>query len=299
MRKVDFVIGGTSRSGTTLVQRLVGGLHNVQVAPETHFYANHRKLWVNLTFPLSGNDLTELVNRYAVSVDRADHDARPPVDAILSTLGGHARDPFELFTAITTNLVAGEGLVGEKTPLHVRWFAHLLERDPELKVIGIIRHPNGVWKSHQRVPWGGRDASALAARWAKDQKAIALVQDQFPHRTLVLRHHHVVRDPGGTQKRLAEFLGVDDAVLADARHQLGRAEWKKQAAGEIDAGRADWPQDQESPMGRRHVRAMTYSMRRRFGFPTESAIEHVVDEVSFGSLRRHASRVKAAIGNVF
>lgn len=280
MRKIDFVIGGTSRSGTTLVQRLAGDLHNVQVAPETHFYANHQKLWAGLTFPLMGEDLTGFVNLYADRVDGSDHEVRPPVDSILSTLNGCARDPFELFTAITTCLVSGEGLVGEKTPLHVRRFMYFLERDPKIKVIGIIRHPNGVWESHQSVLWGARDEGTLAARWVADQEAIALAQESYPQRTLVLHHHKVVREPTITQKRIADFLEIDYSLSREAVHQLGSAKWKRQAGTEIDVDRAAWPQDNNSPMARRSVRAVTYSMRRQFEFPTESYMSHAVDKAT-------------------
>lgn len=237
---VDFLIVGTPRSGTTLLQRLVMELAGVAVPPETHVFS---VLSIQLTrqeFPLRDRTAVERVlDRYGAleQVDAGDVDR----DAIASHLDNGPMSLVDLFGAITRSQVGPGTTVGEKTPDHLRWASALLRAHPELKVICLVRDPRAVFLSLRDLPWRKPTTWQNAVDWAMDQWAVPRLARRHPANVLVVRYEDLVADPDGHRRRLATFLGVADeratAPAAKLAHEWET--WKQNVTGAVDPDRVD------------------------------------------------------------
>src|SRR5437588_2405307 len=118
-----FLIVGSQRAGTTLVQRLACELDGVAVPPETHFFSSRfaGSLVQRNTFPLDRRTLADELQRYASLPTSRGFDL--DVDAVIERLGGSCRSWERLFGAIVRQLAGPDvPVVGEKTPGHLPWW---------------------------------------------------------------------------------------------------------------------------------------------------------------------------------
>jgi hypothetical protein len=235
-----FAIVGTSRSGTTLVQRLADELPGVRVPPETHFFSRFAlDLLGRRSFPLDAAALREELGRY-LSIDSC---RGLPLDvaAVVERLGGRCESVFSLFAAVVRDL-AGEGaLAGEKTPEHLLWWRPLSAAFPALGVVAVVRDPRAVVASNLQVPFGMASRATLAARWAADQRLVRAAAAALGSRCLVLRYEDVVADPDAARASLAGFLGVEggDRVgeVAASDLYVGWETWKARTTDAITTER--------------------------------------------------------------
>lgn len=203
-----FIIIGTPRSGTTLVQRLACELPGVAMPPETHFFnlcvpelINRRR------FPLDQEALREELESYRALKTSRELDL--DIGAIIDDLGGRCDSIVELFGALVRHLSGQADLRGEKTPTHVRWWRPLTRALPKLKVVAVVRDPRAVVASNLEVPWGMKLPPLLAEMWCHDQRLIRQARAELgSHRCLVLRYEDVVADPDAARERLAGLLAV-------------------------------------------------------------------------------------------
>ncbi len=194
-----FVIVGTPRSGTTLVQRLASELPGVRVPPETHFFVHFATDLVGRrTFPLAGETLRNEIGRFAgLDTSRGlDLDE----EAIVRHLGGTCERPVALFGAIVRDLAGDAALYGEKTPDHLLWWRPLSEALPQLRIISVVRDPRAVVNSNKAMPFGMGSCAALAERWNADQAQVEDMRRVLgPARTLAMRYEHIVEDTDGAR----------------------------------------------------------------------------------------------------
>jgi hypothetical protein len=242
VRFPSFLIVGTPRSGTTLVQRLACEVDGVVVPPETHFFSLLAPALLRRRFPLDPLGVRAELERFAaLSTSRGlDFD----VAAAAARLPDGCGRPLDLFAAIVTQLAPGAALAGEKTPNHLLWWRPLARAAPALRWIVVVRDPRAVVASY-RPAWGARDHVVLAQRWRADQReAMALLAAAGPRRALLLRYEDVVVAPGAVRDRLAAFLGAaaaPPAARAAPALALSWEHWKGSAAGPVDPGRrAAW-----------------------------------------------------------
>ena len=239
-RVPDFVIVGTSRSGTTLVQRLACGLDGVRVPPETHFRLFMWAMSERRSFPLDEMALREELAWY--SARKTSNGLALDVDAIVDDLGGACSDPWDLFSCLVSHLAGPAEIVGEKTPEHVRWWPALTARFPRLKVICVVREPRAVVASNLGVPFAPKSHVLIAERWAAEQAMVRRAREVLPRaRCLVLRYEDVVADPGSASEAIARLLRtrpVPTAVRADDLFH-GWEWWKERALAPITTDRVD------------------------------------------------------------
>jgi hypothetical protein len=244
-----FLIVGSPRSGTTLVQRLAAELSGVQVTPETHFFAVFYDLELRRrSFPLRGHDINDVVSRYlqlpltrSLAIDG---------QAVLDNLNGTCDSAWTLFGAIVRALAPTATLVGEKTPNHLRWWRPLSTADPELRFVVVVRDPRAVTASALEVPFGMDKAALLAVRWRADVREIQQASQQLgPERVLILQYEDVVVDPDTARSKLGQFLAANaPAVPIEAQPGAAlfapwEAGWKMQAMGPITKDRIrSWEQ---------------------------------------------------------
>ena len=233
-QRVSFLIVGMARSGTTLLQRLLSELPSVWVPPETHFWRHAASLADAYEFPLDRASAIKAISRYSSLESSRGLDVNPA--DIASRLGDQTY-LWDLFSALVSSLSpAGVSHLGEKTPDHTRWCIQLLRAVPELSVIGIVRDPREVYRSHLTVPRGIRDPWAFAEKWVEHSRILEDAQRLFGERVMIIRYEDLVTDPPAITRQMAEIIGVrDDAVSIAGRvtgtsQLFAEAEWWKTKA---------------------------------------------------------------------
>ncbi len=246
---LSFLIVGTSRSGTTLVQRLCSELPGVWVPAETHFWALADRARYRYNFPLRGADRSAMVNWAVKELDERTLGVNSG-DILRET---RVRDRriglFLVFESMVAAMSPPAVVLGEKTPGHIAYWEHLTQTQPHLKLVAVVRDPRAVYRSHLGVPWGERDAYSLAERWLLHQRSIQDAERILgPQRCLVARYEDIVADTATYQERLAHFLEVpydpqplDDDLVARYPLFAERESWKAGAMGAVTTDRvATW-----------------------------------------------------------
>lgn len=249
-RRVSFLVLGSARSGTTLVQRLACELPGVSIPPETHFFeAFASELLSRRSFPLTEIELREEVDLFL----RLETSKGMSIDP--DCLRGGCESPFELFEIIVGCLTGPADLLGEKTPGHTLWWEPILRASPEMKFVVVVRDPRAVVASSLSMPWAsnedlnsirGQLHLGVAARWRVDQQAISqLRQAVGPRQCLLMRYEEVANDPDGARMKIGSLLGVDGALDPDRAPAPGIVldwePWKAQALEDVTDDRLNRP----------------------------------------------------------
>jgi len=249
---IDFLIVGTSRSGTTLAQRLAAELPGVAIPPETHFLT---KFLPRLQkFGPIATAQTDALERVTARLGFG-----RPID--VSQLDRSS--PLALFDSLVHQLAGDGSVYGEKTPAHLRWWRPLMRTLPDLKLVGIVRHPCAVALSQRGVPWGTKSIEQFASRWNFDQRLLLKAFKEQPHRVLIVRYEDMVNDPTAIQKRIAEHIGIGLAPKLQHvdGHAIGleREWWKSEATQAISTEHIDsW----RSELDRRSQAVIASACRR-------------------------------------
>jgi hypothetical protein len=274
----DFLVVGSARSGTTLVQRLACELPGVAMPPETHFFDVFVPgLLRRGPLPLHGRRLADELEEWlrmeqvrGIEVD---------VDAVVGELGGHCDSLAQLFDVLVRHLVPPAERYGEKTPKHLLWWRPLTEARSSMQVVAVVRDPRSVVSSNLASPWAagisdwdwGEDLYvAMAERWRVEQEQVLLMAQVLGSRCLVLRYEDVVAGPATARSAIARLIDVDDrAAPADRRSSpivLPWETWKADALAEVHADRVDaW----KAGLGGRRSRvvsAICAPVMARFGY---------------------------------
>jgi hypothetical protein len=294
---VQFLVVGSPRSGTTVVQRLACEIPGVGMPPETHFFARFAlDLLARHRFPLSGPELADAVAAFARSgpapekavdggaVEVAGLDvAALDVAAVVADLGGTCRRPLELFDAVVRQLAGPAEVLGEKTPNHLVWWRPISVAAPWMRFVVVVRDPRAVvasnldmpWRTDATLPaWGDHIHLAFAMLWSFFQgQALRMSHELGPRRCLVLRYEDVVREPDAVRLRLASFLerpldGAPEA--APSSIVLPWETWKARALEPVDDRRvASW-RDRLSPRVATEITVVCASRMRTFGYDRET-----------------------------
>ena len=217
----DFLIVGTPRSGTTLVQRMASELPGVVVTPETHFFPLvDEELGGVRNFPRSRAGLRILLTAYCEHPLTKGLDLDP--EHLIDRLSGRTGDPYEVFATVVSELAGPAAVVGEKTPDHLHWWRPLARADDRLKIIRLIRDPRAVAASMLTVPFGMDHADLIASQWVEDARVGDRARHHLGERMLDLRYEDVVQDPHDTQERLAALLAVNSTCAhGEGTSQIG------------------------------------------------------------------------------
>lgn len=280
-RLPDFLIVGSARSGTTLVQRLACELPDVMVPVETHFFDLFLDQMLARGGPPYGRSRTrdELLRWSRL----------PEVDADLSQARAlpdtGASRILDVFAAALGSLTSDSfGTIGEKTPNHLFYWKPLRRALPDLRWILVVRDPRAVVSSVLATPWGptmfhprwGEHLYvAIAERWRFEQEQASVLATAAGSRCLSLRFEDVVADPRSTRVAIAHHLGVKDA---DPRARQWSAPtvvshpwetWKRNATDVIDPSRTSAWRTVLPPRAQRNVTAICEQGMREWGYLEE------------------------------
>jgi len=279
---VGFLVVGSPRSGTTLVQRLACEIPGVAMPAETHFFSQFvTGLMARQSFPLDATVLEEEIGRFAALDSSRGLDV--DVAAVVRALHGQCRSPYELFDALVTELTGPAEVRGEKTPEHLMWWRPLSRAAPQLRFVVVVRDPRAVvasnlampWRKEGRVPaWGENVHLAFAEMWACLQGQVHLMSAALgSDRLLRLRYEDVATDPDATRDRIALFLGrppVTEPAAAPKNIVLEWEPWKQAALGPVVSDNLDaWRQS----LGSRRadeVAALCRTGMVRFGYDDDA-----------------------------
>lgn len=239
---VDLLVVGVSRSGTTLAQRLISELEGVSVSPETHFWRHAERMASLYEFPISRDDVKSLLDWFQGLSSSQFLNINP--DNIVSRFPEDGIFLWELFSSIVLSLVDSDAeIVGEKTPTHYQWSVQLLHTVPWLKLVGIIRDPREVYRSHLEMNWGVHDPGTLAETWLHSIRTLQDVERRYDGRVHLVRYEDMSVTPDAFVDDCADLLGVDGRRGAAGRNPLFAAEevWKARSLDAVEPKDNLWP----------------------------------------------------------
>ena len=221
-----FVVG-CSRSGTTLLQRMLDNHPMLTVANDTHFIPRAIKGSTPGANPPLTAELVETVRRYHrfhrlglaySAVDRAPRRADTYGDFVRALYGELAKSK-------------GKPLAGEKTPDYVKQLLLLHGLFPQAKMIHIIRDGRDValsvldWAHEKKGPgrlelWKQNPLATCALWWSgmvgsgrKQGRQIG------PDHYYEVRYEDLVANPGPELRRIADFLDLPYSPSMLAYHE--------------------------------------------------------------------------------
>ncbi len=239
-------IVGVSRSGTTLMRRILDKHSRIGIITENHFLG-HLLPWEgtrhyfrrlgDLRDDANVRALVELI--YSGELQRRSklrelspywrwltHKVpREDIEAYLLASDRSERGLFEAFMRIYADR-RGNAIIGEKTPAHLDYVETLLEWFPDGRVIHCVRDPRAIYVSELRrradraVGFPYRQLAAvppLLSRfvllevvwaWARAVHRHRVLARRFPGRYGVVRFEDVVSAPEESLDDVCAFLGV-------------------------------------------------------------------------------------------
>ena len=295
-----FVVG-VSRSGTTLLRRVLETSPRVGIAGENHFMGHLLRREGSRHYFEKLGDM------------RDDATVRRIVDFIYSgeyRRRSRLREPSHYWTWLvknvpaedfTTRLLAeersqrgmlrammraysdvyGRAVIGEKSPPHLWHVETLLEWFPRGRVIHMVRDPRAVYTSEIRrrrqkpkkpfswimkVP-GAMEAVLLwqtTVVWAAAERRHRTLARRYPDRYLSLRFEDLVQDGRGQLPRVFDFIGVE--VPPDPTDVKVVSQGFRLGEEGLDSGAASRWREHISPGADRWLRFFLGPAMRRFGY---------------------------------
>ncbi|MFL6238317.1 MAG: sulfotransferase family protein [Actinomycetes bacterium] len=210
-----FVVGA-HRSGTTLLQSLLGAHPRIAAPPEISFYG---RIWSRRA---EFGDLTD--DRVLRDVVECTLDRRTLREAGFDPSSAYerARRGERTYAGVLTAVMAefaaqhGKPRWCEKSPLQpVSW---LWEQFPTAQLVHIVRDPRDSVASHRNLPWANPPPAELARRWrAFTEAALRDHGDRGPSAYLRIRYEDLARAPAPVMREVFAFLDeeFDPAVLTE------------------------------------------------------------------------------------
>ncbi len=296
-------IVGVSRSGTTLLRRILDKHSRIGIATENH-YLGHLLAWEGARHYFrhvgdlrDDDNVHALVEHiYSGELQRrsrlrelspywrwlTDRVPRADIDAYLMASDRTERGVFAAFLRIYADR-RGKAIMGEKTPAHLAYVETLLDWFPDGRVVHCMRDPRAIYVSELRrrrehaVGFPYRQlaaAPALLERFVLVQVAWAWAGAVHRHRVLhrrypghyrLLRFEDLVAAPHATLDGLCTFLGVvpEPRMLEQKVTSKGALVG---AAG-IDEGAADRWRSNISPAAKSAIERLLGRRLREMGYP--------------------------------
>ncbi len=296
-----FVVG-VSRSGTTLMRRVLNGHSRIAIATENH-YLGHLLPWEGARsyYRRLGDPRDDATMRRIADFVYSDEFQRRSRLRELSPYWGWLtrtvpRAEFERRLLASDRTERGmfsvfmrlfadrkhRPIMGEKTPAHLAWVDTLLEWYPDARVVHMIRDPRAVYVSEVRrrlgtpttVPyrWLVRVPSVLRlfvcleVTWAWEVAADRhrRLVTRHPGRYTAVRFEDLVRQPVETLTTLCAFLGVDAEPAMLDRTVTSKGAMQGMAG--FDAGAADRWQASLGSVARRIIEGVLGGRMRSLGY---------------------------------
>ena len=296
-----FVVG-VSRSGTTLMRRVLGGHSRIAIATENH-YLGHLLPWegARVYFQRLGDPRDDATMRriagfvYSGEFQRRSRlrEVSPywrwltrtvPQAEFERRLLASDRTERGVFSVLLRTFAdtKRKPIMGEKTPAHLGWADTLLAWYPDARIVHMIRDPRAVYVSEVRrrtetpttVPyrWLVHVPAVLRAfvlveviwAWAVAADRHRRLAARYPGRYLGVRFEDLVREPDATLGTLCRYLGVEPEPSMLERTVTSKGTMQGMAG--FDAGAADRWQASIGTLPRRLIERLLAGRMRRLGY---------------------------------
>jgi hypothetical protein len=267
-------IVGCERSGTTLLAVLMGRHSRLAITPETQYMSKvfPRRSW-NRHPRLSHEDFIErhwTMTRIAdLQLDRASLTRR--FQKMTPTY-------MDFFRALLEEFAVREGkpLIGEKSPVHLRYVPQILKWFPEARIICIVRDGRDVVQSLMKMPWTeGQTLRRQCTKWVKAARQATRFLRRYPRQFQLIKYEDLAREPEKIIRKIDEFarLPFEPGQLSTQvqTHVVPEWEigWKARAMEGIDTSRIGlWKKE----MSHEDQLIMNTMMRRelvKMGYPPD------------------------------
>ena len=237
-----FLICGVPRSGTTLLAEMVNRLQGVLVGPETHLLSVAGS---PVDRRLTSEQSLALLNRLPGT--RSQLSPKIIASARSACSRGEAPDHLVdmLFWIVELHHPRrAVSAVGEKTPRHLAHAREVLEADPSVRVVVVVRDPRDVARSLDKVDWNDSSPIERALRWRRYAAITAGLLADFPARVKIVRFEDLVCSPELVLAEVSWFLAGVSLVTSAASSQsptfdVGAEPWKATALSAPDCSAAE------------------------------------------------------------
>lgn len=264
-----FFIVGNSRSGTTLISRILKNNSSIHVLNETHFFEEFTSQ-IQCFEALNNDQLCRLVNSM-ITIQRKDYYRKSEYDEyphetgkIIAEYAQSERKGFNVLNKIFFAYEAkrqGKKRAGDQTPRHVFYVAEIFSMYPDAKVIHMLRDPRAVLYS-QRKKWasGFRRKQpifevlrtllnyhpvTMSLLWCKAVRAgLDAEKLNGVQRVKTLVFENFVKDPDFYIKKVCEFLDTSfNPGMLDVSVELSAARSQEGQKGISKAVAQQWQKD--------------------------------------------------------
>lgn len=195
------ILVGAPRSGTTMLQRVLGSHSRIFTHPEPH-----------LLTPLAYLGYYDIVEKA-----QYDHvNGAQALRELVQELPGGEADYLDALRAYPSTLYArvlqrtGKSHFLDKTPGYALVLPFITKLFPRAKYVVLTRHPLAVWHSQAHSFFGGDYAAAHAQNPVVEPYVAAigkfLIDAPVPH--VHVRYDDIVADPEAQARRIFEHLGL-------------------------------------------------------------------------------------------
>ncbi len=212
-------VGGSVRSGTTLLRVMLHAHPDIAVPREIHLTLRaflHRFRAGNLAKDKNRAAFIDWMIGSGIGFDRLlveESDARARLATAPPTIGSFVGTLLRLYAERH-----GASRFGEKRPLNINAHRALVAMFPNLQFIDIVRDPRAVMASVRKLGWlekphFGSLPGALDA-WVRAVRAGMSMESRYgSDRYLRLRYEDLVADPETNLRRVCRFVRLDESGL--------------------------------------------------------------------------------------
>jgi hypothetical protein len=297
-------VTGASRSGTTMLSRILGNAAGVAALKELHFFGD--LVPFEDTTSILSRERTERAVAMTLARHARDYWASGPTREerdlarqIVTELGESQSTGDRLFAATMDEIrrMTGAALLVEQTPRNIFYAYHLLDTIPDAHVVHVMRDPRAVLASqkhrYQLRKLGGKNVPLreVARLWlnyhpitmvrlwlAATREAVALLGHP---RFSIVRYEDLVQEPRQTVETLCRELGLPfQPAMLDVPHWGSSTVRHTSAAGPSKASLEKWREILDGAeiawCGLR-----TRAERERFGYPEAVAAPRLLERLNF------------------
>lgn len=269
-----FVVG-FQRSGTTLLQALLGAHGRIAAPPEVYFVArvaDHADYF---------GDLRDDANLEA-ALREALH---PPLDLLaecgfdfdrlLARARAGPRTYAALLDAMLTDFAERQGKNRWAEKSAGQPLGAVMDLFPAAKAIHIVRDPRDVIASSLEMAWSRQEsARTLARRWrAFTLETVARGSALGPGQFLQIRYEDLTRDPEAAMRLVCAFVeeDFDPAMVTDTSRRRGTvpsvaSDWQGRALGHVEPARRRVGDDRLGRFDRLQVEAIVEPLLAPLGY---------------------------------
>lgn len=226
-----YFIVGNSRSGTTMMMRIINNHPELHALSELHFF---EQLWspADADKVIPAEEAEQLADRllhvsregYLTKIVKGKylHEAKTMVAGMEGPI--HGQDVFKAVAFLETHK-AGKTIPCEKTPQNVFYIEEILNLYPNARILNMVRDPRGVLLSQKRK-WKRRKMGAHFITWKEATRlrinyhpftisrlwnsSIGASMKHKDHPQVHTVHFEdIINDGESTIRRICEFFGVD------------------------------------------------------------------------------------------